>query len=343
MITYHLHMTIGPTSPSPRILLSTLITYSFVIFSVGLALYLLFLTKPAERGIKVKSFRQPDAVDLYAASKLGDYFTDDGWNVGEVKGILTQPDINGAAGMIVELNDGSILFQKDLDSRRPLASLIKIVTAVVALEHMQPDQEIIVSEYAATVGENSMGISEGEVYTLEELLYGLVLHSGNDAAYAIAEGVAGDVKTFVEWMNIKGKELGLKNSYFTDPSGLNDASYTSPRDLVYLTRYALKNPKFKQVAATLEKELPATSKHKYLSLYNQTNLLSSYPGVAGVKTGYTEEAGLCLVTYAKNNGVEVVGVVLGSNDRKGDMILMLDYAYSVEGVTIEHHLLDPVN
>ena len=103
-------MTIGPTSPSPRILLSTLITYSFVIFSVGLALYLLFLTKPAERGIKVKSFRQPDAVDLYAASKLGDYFTDDGWNVGEVKGISTQPDINGAAGMIVELNDGSILF-----------------------------------------------------------------------------------------------------------------------------------------------------------------------------------------------------------------------------------------
>ena len=206
-------------------------------------------------------------------------------------------------------------------------------------ENKDPDSKIRVSEKAAGTGENIMGITEGEVYTLEELMYGLLLPSGNDAAYAIAEGVAGSSDRFVEWMNFKAKELGLMNTYFADPSGLDDTTYSTAQDLARLARYAMKNPRFRSIVGTVDIELPFTETHKYLPLYNQTNLLATYPGVVGVKTGYTEEAGLTLVTYASNEGYELVGVVLNSTDRKGDMVLMLDHGYGTVGVAIEHNLL----
>jgi D-alanyl-D-alanine carboxypeptidase len=167
-----------------------------------------------------------------------------------------------------------------------------------------------------------------------------MLNSGNDAAYAIAEGIAVDSQTFTEFMNIKAKELGLTNTYFADPSGLDDDTYSTPEELVKLTIYALQIPTFRTIVKTREYELPSTDTHKYIYLENQTNLLRSYPGVEGVKTGYTEESGLCLITYANNFGHELVGVVLGSVDRKGDMVLMLDHAYAAFGQKIEHHLLD---
>jgi D-alanyl-D-alanine carboxypeptidase len=183
-----------------------------------------------------------------------------------------------------------------------------------------------------------MYLTTGEVYTLKELLYGLLLNSGNDAAYAIADGVAGDTSTFVEWMNIKAKEIGLENTEFKDPSGLDDNTYSTAQDLIKLSRYAMKHDLFREIVKTYNIELTSDT-HKYVYLENATNLLTSYPGVAGVKTGYTEEAGLCLVTYASNNGHEIMGVVLKSIDRKGDMILMLDHGFGTLGVEVHHNLL----
>ncbi|MFH1648757.1 MAG: D-alanyl-D-alanine carboxypeptidase, partial [Patescibacteria group bacterium] len=216
----------------------------------------------------------------------------------------------------------------------------KIMTAVVALEHKNLDEEIIISPQASEIGENVMGISAGEVYTLEEMLYGLMLNSGNDAAYAIAEGVAGDVDTFVKWMNIKAEEINLSDSFFGGPSGLYGGTYSTAIDLVKLSYYAMKKETFREIVKTYELEFPYSEKHKYIYLWNQTNLLTTYPGVAGIKTGYTEDAGLCLVTYAENEGRELIGVILNSIDRKGDMILVLDYGFQLLGVTVEHHLLD---
>jgi D-alanyl-D-alanine carboxypeptidase (penicillin-binding protein 5/6) len=184
-----------------------------------------------------------------------------------------------------------------------------------------------------------MGITEGEIYTVEELLYGLILHSGNDSAYALAEGTAGSVEEFTKWMNFKAKELGLLNTYFADPSGLDDSTYSTAYDLARLTEYALLNTEFRRISKTRELEIYSDT-HKYMFLENQTNLLTSYPGVEGVKTGYTEEAGLCLITYSRNNGVELVGVVLNSLDRKGDMVLMLDFGHSEYNMFFDHHLLD---
>jgi D-alanyl-D-alanine carboxypeptidase len=246
--------------------------------------------------------------------------------------------IQGEVGLVVEVGSGRVLFEKDSSTRRPLASITKVMTAVVALEHGDLKQEIKVSEGAANIGENVMGITAGETYTLEELMYGLLLNSGNDAAYAIAEGLGEDVDTFVEWMNIKTRELELRDTMFFDPSGLDDRSYTTPKDLVKLTKYAMKNPHFREFVKTLSKELPESSNHKYLALQNQTNLVGTYPGVAGVKTGYTEEAGLCLVSYAYLQDKEIIGVVLKSTDRRGDMILMLDHSFSSLGVKVDHGL-----
>lgn len=260
------------------------------------------------------------------------------WVLKNKNNTSNQPEIIGQAGMAVEINSGDIVFSKEANIRRPIASLVKIMTAVVALEHKNIGDKIYVSRKADFIGENSMGISMGEIYTLEELLYGLIMHSGNDAAYAIAENVAGDSDRFVEWMNIKAEELNLKNTHFADPSGLDDNSYSTPKDLIKLTKYALESKKFRDIVNTVEHEIYSDKDNKYIYLYNQTNLLTTYPGVAGVKTGYTEEAGLCLVTYVENEDKEVVGVVLNSIDRKGDMTLILDHTFETYGIDIYHNL-----
>lgn len=310
---------------------------------VGLLLIAVFAsTAPVSTDI-VQGYIDDSKIDSkrkYVETTINRYEPDTSWYPNKENNTYNQPLIAGEAGILVDINSGKILFEKNSNERRPIASLVKIMTAVIALEHKELDDKVFITQEAAKIGENSMQLSKGEIYTLEELLYGLILHSGNDAAYAISESVAGNTERFVEWMNIKAKELGLEDTHFADPSGLDDATYSTPIDLVKLTRYALKNPEFRKVAATLEIELISEkSTHKYMYLYNQTNLLSTYPGVAGIKTGYTEKAGLGLVTYAENEGKEVVGVVLNSIDRKGDMILMLDHGFETLGVHIEHNLL----
>jgi D-alanyl-D-alanine carboxypeptidase len=280
-----------------------------------------------------------DSKRRYTESLVDTYPPEASWKPTTENNTYFQPEIAGQAGILVDTNSGEILFEKNSGERRPIASLAKIMTAVIALEHKKLADLVYITDQAADIEENSMLLNKGEIYKLEELLYGLILHSGNDAAYAIAESVAGNTDRFVEWMNFKAGEIGLSDTLFTDPSGLDDTAYSTPQDLAKLTRYALKNPAFRKVANTLEIELYGTKEHKYMYLYNQTNLLSTYPGVAGVKTGFTEESGLSLVTYANNEGHEVVGVVLNSIDRKGDMIMMLDHGYETLGVSIEHNLL----
>lgn len=287
------------------------------------------------KGTKVFAENPNQAYADTLINKLG---YDSSWEVGEETGTSDQPLIAGESGFLVDINTGKVLFAKEGTKQLPIASLTKIMTAVVALEHAAPTKKIFVTRNAAYVGENTMYLTAGETYTLEELLYGLLLNSGNDAAYAIAEGVAGDFDTYVEWMNVKAKELGMNNTIYKDPSGLNDGNLSSGEDLVKLTRYAMGFDLFAKIVATKTYEISSDT-HKTTYLENQTNLLGTYPGVAGVKTGYTEVAGLCLVTYASNEGHDLVGVVLNSIDRKGDMILMLDHGFWTLGLDIEHNLL----
>ena len=220
------------------------------------------------------------------------------------------------------------IFELSPNTKLPMASLTKIMTAIIALEHPKsPDEYVVTGD--ALVGEDSMGLTEGEVLSQKELLYGLLLHSGNDAAEVFASNFPGGRGEFIHAMNDKASALGLSDTHFTNPTGLegDGNQYTTAYDLLKITRYALETfPEFDDIVATVSYSIPQTQTHKAFDLENETNLLTSYPGVKGVKTGYTPEAGLCLVTYLEYGGHKIIGVVLGSEDRRDDMKEILDYS-----------------
>lgn len=319
--------------------------YLFAIVTLSLSLVLYLFADAHTKKTEILSMHalvqdsEEPAFNTYNETLVTRYPLDQSWALGQKFNTATQPNTSAQSAILVELDSGKILYEKNSSEKMKIASLVKIMTAIVALEHADLDKEIKISARAANIGENSMGLTEGETYTLKELLYGLILNSGNDSAYAIAEGVAGDVDTFVGWMNIKAEELNLLQTQFADPSGLDDSTFSTAADLVRLSRYALKHQQLRDIARTVNMSL-SSDEHKNIFLENQTNLLTTYPGVNGLKTGYTEEAGLCLITSAFNNGKEVVGVVLNSGDRRGDMIVMLDHGFSSLGIAIEHNLLD---
>lgn len=254
-----------------------------------------------------------------------------------------KPVIKAQAALAFDLTSETFLYQKEIKAKRPIASLVKIMTAIVALKRTNLDRVFTVDSFSAEVGEDSMGLSEGEKYTLEELLYGMFLVSGNDAAETIAKNIAGDRETFIDLMNEKAAEIGLFDTHFVNPTGLTEDSqqdYSTVYDVLLMTRYAITTyPVLKEIAATKYYEIPYSGEHKYLYLESVTNLLGQYPGVSGFKTGYTPNAGLCLVTLAENGSHEIVLVILDSSDRRGDAILLLDHAFGLFNIPVEHNLL----
>lgn len=241
--------------------------------------------------------------------------------------------------LLYDLTTKKTLYEKNANVRMPMASLTKIMTAIVALENPKEGDRYTVYQ-EAMVGENTMGLSAGEVLSREELLYGLILHSGNDAAETLALNYPEGRVAFIEAMNDKARALGLTDTNFTNPSGLegDGDQYTTAYDLLVVTRYALKTfPLFREVVKTYEHEISQTLTHKGYALVNETNLLTSYPGVKGVKTGYTPEAGYCLVTYLNYGGHEIIGVILGSENRRQEMKDFLDYSLKKLAITpLEH-------
>lgn len=241
--------------------------------------------------------------------------------------------------LIYDLTTEKTIFEKDANAKLPMASITKIMTAIVALENLSPNDRYV-ARPEQLVGENSMGIGVGEVLTREELLYGLILRSGNDAAEVLAGGYPGGRVAFIQAMNDKAKALGLTDTHFTNPSGLqgDGEQYTTAHDLLVITKYAIDTfPEFLTITSTFEKTIPATSTHAEYYLQNETNLISSYPGVKGIKTGYTPEAGLCLVTYLEYGGHRIIGVLLGSENRRQEMKEMLDYSLKKLGTEPPKH------
>lgn len=248
-------------------------------------------------------------------------------------------DITARSAVSYDLTTNTVLFAKNPQEKLPMASLTKIMTAIVALEHAKLGDSYVVRQQDL-VGEDSMGLDAGEVLKLSDLLYGLVLHSGNDAAETLADNFPGGRETFISAMNEKAQALGLTNTHFTNPTGLegDGDQYTTASDLLVMSRFALMQfPLFDTVASTFDYTIPATNTHKEYDLENETNLLTSYPGVKGIKTGYTPEAGLCLVTYLDYVGHQILAVVLGSDNRRGEMIDILDYSLKSEGITPPAH------
>jgi serine-type D-Ala-D-Ala carboxypeptidase (penicillin-binding protein 5/6) len=249
-------------------------------------------------------------------------------------GGLQLSQLTAKSVLVYDLASDKVIFEKDAKAKRPMASLTKIMTAIIAMENKKSDDEYVVSA-DDLVGEDSMGLVAGERLSQEELLYGLLLPSGNDAAETFASNYDGGRKAFVKAMNDKAKALALIDTNFTNPSGLqgDGNQYTTAYDLLVVTRYALENfPIFKKIVETPEYEIEETSEHKAHYLANETNLLTTYPGVKGVKTGYTPEAGLCLVTYLEYDGHKIIGIILNSENRRGEMKELLDSSLKSLGI-----------
>ncbi len=248
--------------------------------------------------------------------------------------IIDNNDITAKSALVYDLTSNKSIYEKSASDRLPMASLTKIMTAIIALENKKPDDRYKVT-YEDLVGEDSMGLSEDEIVSFDDLLYGLMLPSGNDASEVLANNHPTGRDGFINDMNKKAESLGLKDTNFVNPSGLqgDGDQYTTTYDLLVITRYALENfPQFAKVVSTAEYSIPETNTHKAFDLYNETNLLTTYEGVKGVKTGYTPEAGLCLVTYLDYKGHRIIGILLNSENRRGEMRTLLDYALNKYGI-----------
>lgn len=274
-----------------------------------------------------------------SAKTLGSYAF---WKPKTVKQVIKkipEPQLSAVSAISYDITTDSLLYSKNSDQKLPMASLTKIMTAVVVLENMDIHDEIKISRKAANIGENSMGLTENEEMSVEDLLYGLILVSGNDAAESLAQESPFGREKFIHVMNSRAERLGLSNTRFTNPSGLNGdgEQYTTAQELLMLSRYALTFDEFAKVASTLNHDIPKTAEHKEYSIPNLTNLMTSYPGVKGLKTGYTEEAGMCLVTYLEQDGHKIIAVVLNSADRRAEMKELLDYSLKSIDLTPPKH------
>lgn len=233
------------------------------------------------------------------------------------------------AASLMDVTSGRLLFSKHGDDELRIASLTKIMTAIVAIEHGQMNKPVKVSKNAYAKEGSSIYLQLGEQMGLENMLYGLMLRSGNDAATAIAEHVGGSEEGFVYLMNAKAEELGLKHSHFMNPHGLDaEGHYSSANDLATLTAYAMHNPIFKEIVKTPVKKVPNPNDPWDYKWDNKNKMLRFYDGADGVKTGYTKKAFRCLVSSATRNGQQLVSVTINDGDDWNDHGKMLDYGFA---------------
>ena len=255
------------------------------------------------------------------------------------------PPLRAEAAVLMELDGGRTLYSIDARERRPIASLTKIMTALLVLERVAAQEPVVVSETAAAQSGAELGLRVGETQPVGELLHALLLQSANDAAVALAEHVAGTVDGFVAEMNARASALGLRDTTFFSPNGLDDRGYSTALDLARLTAEALRFPEISRIVATKVHDVRAPSgpaRH----LQNRNALLWLYPGTVGVKTGFTSAAGYCLVAVAERGGERYLVVLLGEPAQAwNDAAALLDHAfasYDRRSVLADGEALDPV-
>lgn len=241
---------------------------------------------------------------------------------------LPLPLVSAKAVFIKDLDTDTILYQKDANIPLPIASTTKIATALVASEYFAPNAPLTVKDGAKIEGAR-VGLFQGESLSFRSLLYGMLLNSGNDAAFTIAENYPGGVLSFVSAMNKKAMELNLTNTHFQNPAGFDDKNhFSSAHDLAIISQEALKNYQLARIFSTKETQVTSLDKKYSHHLSNLNKLLSQVSGVLGIKTGYTSLAKENLVTLVEREGHRVLLVVLGSDDRFGETTKLIDWIYA---------------
>ncbi len=236
------------------------------------------------------------------------------------------PNISASAAIVMDVSTGEVLYQVNSRQQRPMASTTKVMTAILVIENADLKAQVSIDWNAARTEGSSLYVKPGEVYSVRDLLYGLMLRSGNDTAVALAQHVAGSVSNFVGLMNRKAHQLGMKQTRFANPHGLpNTDHYSTAYDMALLTRYALHNPEFAQLVACKDTTIFRPS-HGTWPIRNKNKLLWDYGG-DGVKTGYTRAAGRCLIGSATRDGRQLVSVVLNAPSMWEDTKALLDYGF----------------
>lgn len=238
------------------------------------------------------------------------------------------PALSAQSFYLIDLDSGTELFAKDPNEKLRPASITKLMTALVALDYYKPTDVLTVKRLAPEAGESDMGLAVGDVVSINNLLYGLLVPSGNDAAYTIADNYPGGIENFLYAMNNKALNLGMENTHFENPSGLDSSNhYSSAKDIALLASVALKNKLISKIVATNGITLTDISGKKIYAMKNVNQFLGYLYGADGVKTGFTTEAGECLVASVTRSGHRLVSVVLKSNDRFGDSARLLEWAF----------------
>ena len=241
---------------------------------------------------------------------------------------LDPPEVSAQNAILIEANSGEVLYEKNASDKAYPASITKIMTAFLAIENGTLDKKVKVSANASGVEGSSIYLASGEMISLRDLVYGLMLRSGNDAAIAISEAIGGSTDNFVIMMNKKARELGACNTHFMNPNGLHDQEhYTTAKDMALIARAAMKNSEFKKIAAT-KSWVTDRGEGKYNYFYNKNKVVYQYNGGTGIKIGYTKAAGRTLVASSERDGMELICVVMNAPDWFQDTYKLMDYAYS---------------
>lgn len=242
---------------------------------------------------------------------------------------LTDIGVSAQSAVLIDADSGQVLFGKDEQTRLSMASTTKIMTALCAVELADVGTVVTIDRAAVGIEGSSVYLYEGEQLTLEQLLYALLLESANDAAVAIAVAVSGSVEAFAEKMNQKAFELGLVNTHFENPHGLDaEQHYTTAYDLALIARAALAHPTLKKIFATRKITIPLNGTEGVRLLLNHNKMLRYYDGAIGVKTGFTKKSGRCLVSAAERNGLTLIAVTLNAPDDWNDHTCMLDAGFA---------------
>lgn len=265
------------------------------------------LKKPLVRGVEI-NLPEPPAYPI---------------NVTETKA----PFLTAKSAVVIDVPSKVVILAKNPNFRLLPASTTKIMTALIVLENYKLDNVLVVPKLDDLIGRN-MELLGGEKITVENLLYGLLVHSANDAALTLSSRYSGGIEEFICLMNKKANELGLFNTHFANISGIDQVNhYSTVRDLAHLAVYAMKNPIFSEMVSTSKVTVSDVDKNHWHDLENTNELIGEVDGLKGVKTGWTEKAGECLVSYIERNSRKIITVLLGSRDRFGETKKLIDWVF----------------